>query len=617
MCGIIGAVNSAFDTNFDLSSLRHRGPDGQGEWRDGNFCHLGHTRLSIIDLDHRSSQPMISRSGRHVIVFNGEIYNYRELQREFLADFDFRTTSDTEVLLEMWESMGPECLNHLRGMFAFAVWDVREKELFLARDRMGKKPIVFHCGNGTLSFASELDALLGLLPQRPEISIRAMDLFLAYQFIPYPFTIYEGCEKLPPAHYARFKDGRMELKRYWAIDFEPDYSISEDAALEQLEEMVRESVRLRMRSDVEVGVLLSGGVDSSLVAAVAARESGMRLKTFSVGFDYGKSELEYAQKAADTCNSIHKPASLDETTACGLFDSMVNAYGEPYGDNSALPSLFVCAHAASEVKVALNGDGGDELMGGYGKYNPKKLRRMMTPLAAAGYRAGCFLEGVANRLCSGPAMLKFADRSCSALSPYMKVVRFNHFFSSQYRKGLYRPEMFGQVLDNRCEYEQRLISELPLSGPLMCRLQNIDYRHYFACDLLVKMDIAGMHNSLETRSPLMDHRLFEFAATLPPELKIRNGETKYLLKKLAAKYLPREIIYRPKTGFSVPVGDWAGTIFRQRVEKAVTDGNHPLWNYLERGYVKKMISGNPRRIRRDGHRLWLLAVLCRWMETHS
>ncbi|WP_432738555.1 asparagine synthase (glutamine-hydrolyzing) [Maridesulfovibrio sp. FT414] len=616
MCGIIGAVNSASTSGFDLSTLHHRGPDGQGEWRDGNFCHLGHTRLSIIDLDPRSSQPMVSRSGRFVIVFNGEIYNYRELKKDLLPDFQFRTTSDTEVLLELWEVMGPDSLRHLRGMFAFAIWDVKEKELFLARDRMGKKPLVFHCGNGSLSFASELDGLLSLLPERPEIDIRALDLFLAYQFIPHPFTIYRGCEKLPPAHYARFKDGRLELTRYWAVEFKPDYSISEDEAFERLEDMVRESVRLRMRSDVEVAVLLSGGVDSSLVAAVAAKESGMRLKTFSIGFDYGKSELEHAAKAAQACNSIHRPASLDERTACGLFDEMVNAYGEPYGDNSALPSLFVCAHAASEVKVALNGDGGDELMGGYGKYNPKAMRRLMTPFAAAGYRAGCGLEGMANRIFGSPAMLKFADRLGSGMSPYMKVVRFNHFFSSQYRKGLYRPDVFDRVIDNRCGYERRLISELPLTGPLMCRLQSIDYRHYFACDLLVKMDIAGMHNSLETRSPLMDHKLFEFAATLPPEYKIRNGETKYLLKKLAAKYLPREIIYRPKTGFSVPVGDWAGTIFKQRVEQAVNEGNHPLWNYLEREYVRKMIAGDQKQIRRNGHRLWLLSVLCRWMEMH-
>ncbi len=614
MCGIIGAVN--FSAELDLSTLQHRGPDGQGQWSDGDFCRLGHTRLSIIDLDARASQPMVSRSGRFVIVFNGEIYNYRELKKEFLSDFDFRTSSDTEVLLELWEGMGPDSLRHLRGMFGFAIWDRKEKELFLARDRMGKKPLVFHCGGGTLRFASELDALVSMMDRRPEIDPRAMDLFLAYQFIPHPFTIYKDCEKLPPAHFAKFKDGQLKIERYWSIDFKPDYSISEEEAFEQLEEQVKESVRLRMRSDVEVAVLLSGGVDSSLVAAVAAKESGMRLKTFSVGFDYGKSELEHAAKAAKACNSIHKPASLDEQTAGSLFDSMVNAYGEPYGDNSAMPSLFVCAHAASEVKVALNGDGGDELMGGYGKYNPKLMRRLMTPFASFGYKAGCVLDTTANRLFSSPGMLKFADRMGSSLSPYIKVVRFNHFFSSQYRKGLYRPEIFREVLDIRSEYEQRLISELPLNGPLMCRLQNIDYRHYFACDLLVKMDIAGMHNSLETRSPLMDHKLFEFAATLPPQYKIKNGETKYLLKKLAAKYLPREIIYRPKAGFSVPVGNWAETIFKHKVAQAGSNTNHPLWDYLNRDYVLKLTQGSPKQVRRNGHRLWLLSVLCRWFETH-
>ncbi|MBI9111244.1 asparagine synthase (glutamine-hydrolyzing) [Maridesulfovibrio ferrireducens] len=612
MCGILGAINSS--VKFDLSSLHHRGPDGQGVWEDGDCCRLGHTRLSIIDLDQRASQPMVSRSSRFVIVFNGEIYNYKEIKKEFLPDFDFRTTSDTEVLLELWELMGPDCIRHFRGMFAFAIWDRREKELFLVRDRLGKKPLVFSCGNGSLSFASELDALVGLLPQKPEIDPRAMDLFLAYQFIPHPFTIYKNCEKLPPAHFAKYKDGQLTIQRYWSIKFDPDYSITEDEAFESLEEQVRESVKLRMRSDVEVGVLLSGGVDSSLVAAVAAKESGKRLKTFSVGFDYGKSELEHAAKAAQACNSIHKPASLDEKTAGSLFADMVNAYGEPYGDNSALPSLFVCAHAASEVKVALNGDGGDELMGGYGKYSPKAMRQLMTPFASFGYKVGCDLDTTANRLFNSPGILKFADRLGSSLSPYIKVVRFNHFFSSQYRKALYRPEVFKEVLDIRSEYEKKLISELPLTGPLMCRLQSIDYRHYFVGDLMAKMDIAGMRNSLETRSPLMDHKLFEFAATLPPEFKIKNGETKYLLKKLAAKYLPREIIYRPKTGFSVPVSNWAETVFKQKVSAATANPNHPLWNYLNRDFVKKMAEGSPEQIRKNGHRIWLLSVLCAWTE---
>lgn len=611
MCGIIGNVNSVQGLRLDL--LKHRGPDGDGVWNDGNLCQLGHTRLAIIDLDERAAQPMVSRSGRFVISYNGEVYNYKELQQRFLPDFEFRTSSDTEVVLELWERMGTEAIKHLRGMFGFAVWDRKERDMFLVRDRLGKKPLVYsHVGN-TLSFASELNALEGVLPETPEIDPRAVDLFLAYQFIPAPLTIYRNCSKLPPAHFACFKDGRMKIERYWEIEFDPDYSMSEESAEEQLEEMIRESVRLRLRSDVEVGILLSGGVDSSVVACIAAQECENRMRTFSIGFDYGKSELKYAEKVAEACGSNHLPRVFNEDLALSYWDRVVSAYGEPYGDSSAFPSFFVSETAASRVKVVLNGDGGDELMGGYGKYSPSFSRRMLSPVASAGHALGCVVDDFSNRRFGCAGWAKFADRVASSLSPYMKVIRFNHFFSNQYLRQLYRGDVFAEVLGARSSYEKDLLRGMNLSGPLMCHLQRIDYSHYFSGDLLVKMDIAGMSNSLEVRSPLIDHKLFEFAAKLPPEFKIKNGETKYLLKKIAAKYMPREVIYRPKAGFSVPVSSWAGTVVGDSLRQAVNRQSHPMWNYINRSFVRSLLEDTA-KTGKNGHRLWLLSILGSWLD---
>ncbi|WP_243544193.1 asparagine synthase (glutamine-hydrolyzing) [Pseudodesulfovibrio tunisiensis] len=614
MCGIIGTTNGAIELN--LASLHHRGPDGNGLWKDSG-CKLGHTRLAIIDTDRRASQPMHSQCGRYAIVFNGEIYNYIELKENHLQHFSFRTSSDTEVLVELWAKLGTKCLPLLRGMFAFAIWDKKEKELYLVRDRMGKKPLVYSCNDNFIYFASELNSLAESLPVSPSINPQAIDLFLAYQFIPAPYTIYDKCWKLPPAgHYARFKDGQLLTECYWRLDFTPNHEISEKTAFEELESLIKESVKLRLRSDVEVGVLLSGGVDSSLVAAVAAEMTHRPLKTFSVGFNYGKSELAYAQKVAECCHSDHHPKRLDEKTVSSFFSNMITAYGEPYGDNSALPSLFVCSHAASQVKVVLNGDGGDELMGGYGKYNPKRLRKLFSPFALSGHALGCIMDDMLTRHTSSTKLLSFADRLNSSLSPYNKVLRFNHFFSTRYRRELYRPEVFDQILPTRTKYERHLLSELNLDGPLLNQLQQIDYKHYLAGDLLPKMDIAGMQNSLEARSPLLDHVLFEFTAKLPPNLKIKNGENKWLLKKLAAKYLPHDAIYRPKVGFSVPISDWAKTILVPRIQEFTSTPNHPLWQYLNKDFVSQLVAGDMKKQRKNSQRMWLISILGSWLKKY-
>lgn len=619
MCGIIGYVGRPLPDALPLARLAHRGPDQTGTWTNGRDVRLGHTRLSILDLDPRAGQPMLGRGGRLALVFNGEIYNYLELRQRFCPGEDFQTGSDTEVLLRLWERLGPGCLAHLRGMFAFAVWDEDEQALWLARDRLGKKPLCYaRLPGGGLAFASELPALTDLLPERPTIDPAAMDLFLAYQFIPAPATIYREARKLPPACAARFRpDGDWRLEPYWRLDHQPDRSLTEAEALARLEEKVAESVRLRLRSDVPVGALLSGGVDSSLVTALAARDYGPGFKTFSVGFENGQGELPQAELVARCCRTDHHALILTEEKAASLFDVMLDAYGEPYGDSSALPSLFVCAEAARSVKVALNGDGGDELLAGYGTYRLRPLRAWLARFGRLGFRAGHALEQAAQAVTGDPTLLRGVERLASALSPYAKILRQAQYVGSGMRRALYRPEVFARLSDARRRHETALLEAQPLPADPLNALLSLDCRHFLAHDLLPKMDIAAMASSLEARSPLLDHELFELCATFPPDLKMRRGEGKHLLKTLAARHVPPEVIYRPKRGFSAPTGDWTRGRFAPRFQAMLDDPGHPLWDWLARPFVSRLFREHAAGSRNHSQRIWLLLILGAWLERHA
>ena len=424
MCGILGKLGRNAPAHLPLETPKHRGPDACGSWTNGRNCTLGHTRLAILDPDPRANQPMRDLSGRFTLVFNGEIYNYAELRRDRLKGVAFRSTSDTEVLLNLWARYGVDALPLLRGMFAFAVWDERTESLYLVRDRLGKKPLFYSLHGDGLAFASELCALRPLLRTCPDVSAPAIDLFLGYQFIPAPHTIYHGVHKLRPAHYGVWHAGVWQEVRYWELTFDPDHAIGDEDALTLLEAQVREATRLRLRSDVPVGVLLSGGVDSSLVAAMAAQEYGGTLKTFSMGFhEETFNELPFAQRVADRYATDHHAFILNEE-AEELLQSAVTCYGEPFGDKSALPSMLVCREAAKHVKVVLNGDGGDELLAGYKKYAVGALKRGTGPWAVTAAALGRGLDQVSTYVGADRGLLRKAR---ATLPPLSQVMHFDEF----------------------------------------------------------------------------------------------------------------------------------------------------------------------------------------------
>jgi asparagine synthase (glutamine-hydrolysing) len=614
MCGIMGKVGKPLVTHMPVGALRHRGPDAQCQWTNGTTCTLGHTRLAIIDLDPRANQPMHDPSGRYTLVFNGEIYNYVELAKEHLTDVAFVSSSDSEVLLHLWARFGVRCLSMLRGMFAFAIWDEQEQSLWLARDRLGKKPIFYSFDQNSLAFASELCALCPLLPVPPKISLASLDLFLGYQFIPAPHSIYENVHKLPAAHYGVWRRGQWQVERYWQLQFEPSRRLAEEEVLEQLDAKLREAVRLRLRADVPVGVLLSGGVDSSLVTAIAAQEHRRPIKTFSVGFaEESFNELPYADKIARRYNTEHYPVILRERLE-EQFAHMVAAYGEPFGDKSALASLFVCREAAKHVKVILNGDGGDELLAGYSKYQYPLAKQVFARRQLGGYRMATQLETLAYQFPEKSPLFNLLQSGSYWMQPLLQVLRFEGFVRNFDRDRLYREPIAKAVKTVRQEYEMSLLRELSLPRNLLSQLLSVDYRNYLANDLLVKMDIASMAASLEARSPLLDHELMEFTARLETDLKIRNGTSKYLLKKLAGRYIPAEVINRPKHGFSIPVSQWIRTFFAGSLRDMIANKNHPLWEYCRTETVQQWLDRHVLAQEEHGYRLWMLLILGTWLQ---
>ena len=616
MCGIIGMVSPDPVRVLPLDALAHRGPDAQGQWSNGRNVVLGHTRLSILDLHDRANQPMTDDSGRFTIVFNGEIYNYRELRQTHLSGESLRTTSDTEVLLLLWAKMGAACLTLLRGMFAFGIWDDQASKLWLARDRFGQKPLVYHRGNSTLTFASELNALRQLAPSE-DIHQPAVDLFLGYQFIPAPHTIYQNTYKLPPAHYALWDGHALSMHRYWQVPFVPrgHAHLDEEEAAERLEEKIRAAVRYRLRSDVPVGSLLSGGVDSSLVTAIAAQESSTPIKTFTVGFRENKQdERPYAQSIADLYGTDHHCYELSVGDSQAYLDQALKHYGEPFGDSSALPTLMVCERAAQSVKVTLCGDGGDELLAGYpffhlglrDRWGGGTLKRRHHWARAIGsLRQGRPQESVWARL---------TRNLSAAISPLQRTLVYEHYCREQERPTLYRVDFLRQVQSSRQEYQASLLDEADAATYPLNQLLAIHYAGYFANGLLVKTDIASMAYGLEMRAPLLDHELMEFAATLNPNLKYRKGVGKYLLKKVARKYVPPDLLYRPKRGFSVPVAEWMRSHFSTQIRDMVATTGHPLWQYLNSGTVSRWLDQHQAHQINHGKRLWLILLLGLWLD---
>lgn len=564
MCGITGFVN-ADGRAVDRSILErmncaiiHRGPDEDGFYVHQNVG-LAMRRLAIIDLAG-GQQPIHNDDRTKWLVFNGEIYNYQELREDLIKrGHKLYTKSDTEAVLHLYEEFGVECVQYLRGMFAFAIWDDVEKSLFLARDRVGKKPILYsHQPNGDLIFGSEFTAVLEHPSIGREVDMQALDAYMSYLCVPAPQTAFKSIRKLEPGHWMRWKDGLVETRRYWLPKFGPKLKITEEEAIEETTRLMRESTRLRMISEVPLGAFLSGGVDSSIVVALMAQESSSPVKTFSIGFEEQDfSELKYARAVAEHVGAeyhefIVRPNALE------ILPALVEHYGEPYADSSAIPTYYVSKETRQHVTVALNGDGGDESFAGYERYMAMELAEIYRRIPS--WMRSALIEGPVNLLPSSElkqTRIRDVQRFFSSAHEDKKAryFRWMSTFKPALKPDLYTSDFKAQLTGQTSKLLDEWFDVANGTGILDATLLT-DQMTYLPNDLLVKVDIASMANSLEARSPFLDHNVIEFAARLPENIKMRGLRPKYLLKKVAARLVPREVVYRRKMGFGVPVGRW-------------------------------------------------------------
>jgi len=581
MCGICGKLNFDQNSSVDpalvrsmLDTIRHRGPDDEGVYSAAQVA-LGHRRLSIIDLS-TGHQPLSNEDGTIWIVFNGEIYNYQE-QRLFLLGkgHTFKTQTDTEVIVHLYEELGPECLERLRGMFAFAIWDEKSNTLFLARDRVGIKPLYYCLTAGSLVFASEIKAILADPAVDRAISPEAIDRFLTFMYLPGEETLLKGILKLAPGHYLVAKDGRPEIHQYWDLNFsKPGESLSQKEAERQLIELLAETVQQHMIADVPVGVLLSGGVDSTAVLSFAVERTEKEVSTYTVGFsDAGfADERPYARLAAETFRTRHHDMSISAADFAAFMPKYVWHMEEPVCEPPAIALYYVSKLARNYVKVLLSGEGGDEAFAGYSNYRNllwlERVKRGLNPLK------GLLAQGLsfADSMLHLPRAAKYA--------PLMKAIFPDYYYSrtsNPYRftgnggRKLYSAD-FVHALDPEYSVEplRRLQARVRGQNTLDAMLY-IDTKTWLPDDLLIKADKMTMANSLELRVPLLDHKVLEFAAALPPNLKVRRFTTKYLAKRALGRRVPKTILDRRKAGFPVPYESWLRKDLRSWVHDVLLD----------------------------------------------
>ncbi|HEY7652061.1 MAG TPA: asparagine synthase (glutamine-hydrolyzing) [Methylomirabilota bacterium] len=622
MCGINGLVYTDPRHPVDralvrrlTSTLSHRGPDADGFfWGDG--AALGHRRLSIIDLS-TGDQPIFNEDRSKVVVFNGEIYNFAEVRAELVQrGHTFGTASDTEVIVHAWEEYGDACVSRLRGMFAIALWDLRRRRLLLARDRVGKKPLYYVHDDDRILFGSELKALLGDPSVKRVVNVEALDDYLTFGAVPAPRTVYAGIHQLPPAHYLVWEDGRIRTEEYWDVVYREAPPRREAEWLEQFESIFAEAVRLRMIADVPLGAFLSGGVDSTAVVAAMAAESDRPVVTTNISFSDGAfDEAPHARAVARSLGTDHTELVV-EPRAVDVLPRLVWHLDEPFADSSAVPSYYVARAARQRVTVALSGDGGDEVFAGYEwRYGLNLLEARVRRLVPGPLRRGILgpLSTVwpkADRL-PRPLRWKFFLRNLS-LEPDAAYFHDMSLFTPEDKAGLlsagFRRDLAGYTpLAKFRAHFDRVRGLDPLS-----RILYVDLKTYLPNDILVKMDRMAMANSLEVRSPLLDHKVIEFAATLPSDLKYRNGISKYLLKRYAAQRAPASAIYRPKMGFSIPVAHWLRGELRATAEDLLLSDRAMGRGYFDPEHVRAMWGRHQARRRNHSHHLWALMMLELW-----
>lgn len=632
MCGICGIARSPAAQVDAISedllramcrTIVHRGPDDEGI-HVGRGAGLGARRLSIIDLEG-GHQPLSNEDGTIWVAHNGEIYNFPELRQELEArGHRFRTRTDTETIVHSFEQWGEEFVHRLRGMFAFAVWEENAGRLLLIRDRIGVKPLYYTLlEDGTLIFGSELKAILVHPEVRRELDPRGLDFFLSLEYIPAPLTIFRGIHKLPAGSMLTYREGRVRIKKYWDVQPAPGDERTGDGDLqaiaEQLYALLRESVRLRLVSDVPLGAFLSGGIDSSTIVGLMRELGASPLKTFSIGFEeVSYNELKYARRIAERFDTDHEEFII-EPKALELTEKLIRHLDEPLGDFSIFPTYLVSEMARSRVKVVLSGDGGDEVFGGYEHYQAQKIAarravRSIGPLLGAltrGLPPSRKKKGVWNKLQRFLQGLDIATEN--------RHLRWMTFLSRDDKNGLYSDEFKRQLGGIEDVFSlspfREVFSRLPEFDAINGELY-LDLVTYLPDDIMVKVDRMSMAPSLEAREPLLDHQLVEFAFSLPGSLKLHGLETKWIFKKTMERLLPRETIYRPKEGFSIPIKHWLRHELRDLLldtlsERRVKDSK--LFNY---GLIKRMINAHLAGRKNFSHQLWALLVFEIWKENY-
>ena len=587
------------------AQIIHRGPDSQGIYSDERLA-FGMRRLSIIDLEG-GAQPIFNEDHSIAVIQNGEIYNYQELRKELVANgHEFRTDSDTEVIVHLYEEYGDRFVEHLNGMFAIAIWDSRKKRLVIARDRLGQKPLFYSSGNGLFAFGSELKCLKVLPEIDRTVDGQALFNYLTLGYINQPRTIYSAVKKLPPGCILTVEDGQVALSPYWRLPSWENTSVSFDEASNELRALIADATRIRMISDVPIGAFLSGGLDSSIVVSQMAQQSSNPIKTFFIDFaEEAYSEKEFARDVAARYQTDHHELRI-EPNAVDLIGEVVHYFDEPFADSSAIPTYLVSKITKSHVTVALAGDGGDESFGGYSRYkrilkrkNAKWLRKGMLPVSLAA-------RSLPGRFPGKRLLQSLATENLPHFATGVQELESKRILSSDFSRSL-SPCVPSENLN-----ELRRIG----GGDPLAPYAHFDLSWYLPGDILSKVDRMSMAHSLEVRSPFLDYRVVELAATYPWNWKINNGQTKYILRHAFESQLPESVLKPRKRGFSVPMGKWLREELRPMVDELASDRRMAECGYFSMGAVRSLLDEHMSGARNRGSQIWRLLILSEWLKNN-
>ena len=633
MCGIAGSIwtSPKLAINPDIlrkmmTALRHRGPDDEGELFQDCTLHngngstpgvaLGFRRLSIIDLQ-TGNQPLGNEDGSIQVIFNGEIYNFVELRNRLKrAGHQFRTQSDTETIVHLYEEKGTDCFEQLNGMFSIAIWDQRKQQLILARDRFGQKPLFYRHENGRLIFASELKSILAVPGIPRQVDPHAVDLYLTYQYVPHPHCILEGISKLPPGHFAVYENDQLHIQSYWQLPGKREVSWDPQEAQQRVIDLLRSSVQLRMQSDVPLGAFLSGGIDSSLLVALMQQESSAPVKTFAIGFPVAEyDETNYARQVADHLGTEHHEFQV-KPDAVEILPKLVWHFDEPMSDSSAIPTWYVAQQTRQHVTVALSGDGGDELFAGYPRYQAVRLAgwfdraQPVKRLAAAKFWQK--LPGSTRYKSRARRWKRFVEPLNK--DPIDRYLEWISIFTESQRLALYNDEFYKQLRDADSGWFLQSVWQRYQQRDPVTAISLTDLSTYLPCDLMTKVDIATMAHSLECRQPFLDYRLVEFAASLPIDLKLRLKQSKLLLQKAFSELLPAQIWTRKKMGFGVPLDHWFRNELKPLTQDVLLHPEARCLEFFQASTIQQLVQQHETGQQDHSQRLWSLLFFEMWMR---